>query len=145
MFRDDGFSWGTVVCTMVAKMMWPYEACPNDTIISIQRGRIRVVQRNHMEISYTLKAMQEVWELLCTTITWFIWIARCSTVFDNTTVHPVESVQNVWIHMVHALKKGRYDKIKGERDAPVLLTYIYIYICCGVVDPGGGGGEGAFL
>ena len=43
MFRDGGFSWGMVVWAMVAPVMRPYEACPNDTIIRIQRGRIRVV------------------------------------------------------------------------------------------------------
>ena len=91
------------VCATIAQMLWPYEACPNDTIHGIQRGSIRVVQRSHMEIPYMLKAMQEVWELLCTTRC-FIWIARCSKVFDNTIVHIVESARNVWMHMVYTLK-----------------------------------------
>ena len=50
---------------------------------------------------------------------WFIWTVGCSKVFGNTIVHPVESVRNVWIHMVHALKR-RYDEIKGEIDVAVL-------------------------
>ena len=65
MFRDGGFSWAIVVWATVAQMM-----CPNDTIIRIQRERIRVVQQSHMEIPYMLNAMQEVWELLCTTTMW---------------------------------------------------------------------------
>ena len=104
-------------------MIWSYEACPNDMIIRIQRGRIRVAQRSHMEILSMLKATQEVWELLCTTTMWFIWIARCSKVFGNTIVHPVESVRNVWMEMVHTLK-GRYEDIKGETNVAMLQRMI---------------------
>ena len=64
MFKDCSFLWGMVVWTIVAQVMWPYEACPNDTIIRIQRGMIMVVQWSHMEAPYMLKVMQEVWELL---------------------------------------------------------------------------------
>ena len=78
-----------------------------------------------MEAPYMLKAMQEVWELLCTTIMWFIWIVRCSKVFGNTIVHPVESVRNVWMQMVHTLK-GRYDEIKGETNVAVLQRLEFI-------------------
>ena len=84
-----------------------------------------VVQRSHMEAPYMLKAMQEVWELLCTTTMWFIWTARCSKVFGNITIHPVESVRNVWMQMVHTLK-GRYDEIKGETDDAVLQRLEFI-------------------
>ena len=94
MCRDGSFSWGTVVWATITQMMWPYEACLNDMVIRIQRGRVRVV-RSHMKIRYMLKARQEVWELLCTTTMWFIWTPWCSKVFDNIIVHPVESVQNI--------------------------------------------------
>ena len=56
-----------------------------------------VVQRSHMEAPYMLQAMQEVWELLCTTTMWFILTTRCSKVFGNTIVHLVETVRNVWM------------------------------------------------
>ena len=56
-FRDGSFSWGMVVWATVAQMMWPYEACPNDKIIRIQRGRIRVVQQSHMGNPYVLRGM----------------------------------------------------------------------------------------
>ena len=56
---------------------------------------------------------------------WFIWTTRCSKVYDNTTVHPVESVRNVYMHMVHALK-GWYDEIKGETDVVVLQHLEFI-------------------
>ena len=49
-----------VVWATVAQMVWPYEACTNDMIIRIQRGRITMVLRSHMEAPYMLKAMQEV-------------------------------------------------------------------------------------
>ena len=114
-----------VVWAMVAQMMWTYEACPNDMIIRIQRGRIMMVQRSHMEAPYMLKAMQEVWELLCTTRMWFIWTVRCSKVFGNTIVHLVESVQYVWMQMVHTLK-GRYEEIKGETNVAVLQCLKFI-------------------
>ena len=78
-----------------------------------------VVQRSHMEALYMLNAIQEVWELLCTTTMWFIWIVRCSKVFGNTIVHPVESVQNVWMQMVHTLKRW-YEEIKCETDVAML-------------------------
>ena len=77
------------------------------------------VQQSQMEAPYMLKTMQEVWELLCTTTMWFIWTARCSKVFGNTTIHPVESTRNVWMEMVHTLK-GQYEDIKGETDVAVL-------------------------
>ena len=84
-----------------------------------------MVQRSHTEIPYMLKAMQEVWKLLCTTTMWFIWIVRCSKVFDSTIVHPVESVRNVSMQMVHTLK-GQYDEIKGETDDAVLQHLEFI-------------------
>ena len=125
MFRDCSFSWGMVVWATVAQVVWPYEACPNDTIIRIQRGRIMAVQQSQMEAPYMLKTMQEVWELLCTTTMWFIWTARCSKVFGNTTIHPVESTRNVWMEMVHTLK-GQYEDIKGETDVAVLQRLEFI-------------------
>ena len=76
MSRDGSFLWGMVVWATVAQMMWQYEACPSDTIIRIQRGRITVLKRILMEAPYMLKSMQEVWELLCTTTMWFIWTTR---------------------------------------------------------------------
>ena len=58
------------------------------------------------------------------TTMWFIWTTRCCKVFGNITIHPVESVRNVWMQMVHTLK-GRYDEIKGETDAGVATIRIY--------------------
>ena len=123
MFRNCNFSWDMVVWATLAQMVWPYEACPNDMIIRIQRGMIMVVQRSQMEAPYMLKTMQEVWELLCTTTMWFIWSARFSKVFGNTTIHPMESARNVWMEMVHTLK-GRYEDIKGETNAAMLQRMI---------------------
>ena len=47
--------------------------------------------------SLYVKSVQEVWELLCTTTMWLIWTPRCSKVFDNSIIHLVESVRNVWM------------------------------------------------
>ena len=72
-----------------------------------------------------LKAMQEVWELLCTTTMCFIWTARCAKVFGNTSGYPMESVGNVWMQMVHTLK-GWYEEIKGETHVAVLQHLEFI-------------------
>ena len=48
---------------------------------------------------------------------WFIWTTRCSQVFGNTNVHPVESV--------HTLK-GQNDEITCETDVAVLQRLEFI-------------------
>ena len=77
-----------------------------------------MVQGSHVEAPIMLKAMQVVWVLLCSTTMWFIWIARCSKVFDNNIVHPLGSVWNVWMQMVHTLK--------GETNVEVLQHLKFI-------------------
>jgi hypothetical protein len=52
-------------------------------IIKIEGGKVIVAHGIHVEVQNMDKEMQRIWELLSTTIMWFIWIARCSKIFDN--------------------------------------------------------------
>ena len=112
---------GDSVCATLSLMVFHYKACSNDTIIILQRGSITVVSRSALGVPNMIKEMKNVWELLCTTTMWYIWIAGCSKVFDNFVVHPEGNVRNVWMRMVRTLKE-QYDGIKGDINVAVLQS-----------------------
>ena len=104
------FSWGMVVWATSDVMTFQYDSDPRDTVFKIQQKRVSCMQMEQLQVPYVIKNMHIVWELMCTITMWYIWTARCSKVFDDNTVHPVETVRNIWVMAVHTLK-GQYDDL----------------------------------
>jgi hypothetical protein len=85
-------------------MTFQYDSDPSDTVFEIQQKRVSSMQMEQLQVPYVIKNMHVAWELMCAITMWYIWTTRCSKVFDDNTVHLVETVRNIGVMVVHTLK-----------------------------------------
>jgi hypothetical protein len=95
-------------------MTFQFDLDPRDTVFKIQQKRVSSMQMEHLQVSYVIKNMHVEWELMCAITVWYIWTTRCSKVFDDDTMHPIETVCNIWVIAVHTMKGQYNDFISHE-------------------------------
>ena len=112
------FTWGMVVWTSLVRDVFHYDnESMNHGFYTIY-GSVHTLQLLlPLVFSGVRKEVQPVWEILSSTIVYHIWKARCSLVFHQLKIPPVEVVSNIWLDMVHTL--SQWDGIVGDSEAKI--------------------------
>ena len=107
-----------VVWTSLVRSVYHYDVETRDHGFSTNSGIVHVLPLVSMQFLGRRKEMQPLWELLSTTTICYIGNARCSSIFHQVRISPVEVVHNIWLDIINTLK-GQWDGFIGDSDTKI--------------------------
>ena len=94
--------------TTIARIFEPTRRHVKQVCIVHLSDGIHVLEASHTTPIHCLEE-DKVWSTISSLVVWVLWKARCKGVFQKVKPNAVELVKEIWLMLMHTLKRSIWD------------------------------------